>query len=150
MFKVGDKVRIKDEIGWNETSICDIEELKKKILTVKEVDDIIRPDGSYHVDICGENWAFSSSWLELVENEEINKFKAFLMEVANQKSTSYGGIWVSLNALVHGRGYNDEEINEIVTKLVEFYKTFEPKPKKKLTMAELRDIVGEDFEIVEG
>lgn len=149
MFKVGDKVRIKDEIGWNETSICDIEELKKKTLTVEKVGSV-RTDGSYHVDICGKKWAFSSSWLELVENEEINKFKAFLMEVANQKSTSYGGIWVSLNALVHGRGYNDEEINEIVTKLVEFYKTFEPKPKKKLTMAELRDIVGEDFEIVEG
>jgi hypothetical protein len=144
MFKVGDKVRIKDEIGFNETSIINIEELKKKVLTVEYVGDI-RQDGSYHVDICDEKWAFSSDWLELVENEELNKFKAFLMEVANVKASSYSREFNYLWDLTHGIG-----VEEDVAYLVDFYKTFEKPQPKKLTMAELRDIVGEDFEIVEG
>jgi hypothetical protein len=47
--------------------------------------------------------------------------------------------------LTHGIG-----VEEDVAYLVDFYKTFEKPQPKKLTMAELRDIVGEDFEIVEG
>lgn len=147
MFKVGDKVRIKDEIGWNETSICDIdiEELKKKILTVEKVGSV-KQDGSYHVDICDERWAFSSDWLELVGNEELDKFKAFLIEVANMKAPNYSREYNYLCDLAHGN-----DVEEDVAYLVDFYKTFEPKPQpKKLTMAELRDIVGEDFEIIEG
>ena len=152
-YKVGDKVRIKAEIKYENTLIANIEELKKKVLTVSSVGEVKR-DGSYRVEVCEDNrWCFNSKWLELVEDGELIKFEAFLREVANQKSPSYGQEWNWLNNIVHccGCGISNEIIDRDVTKLVEFYRTFEPKPKpkKKFTMAELRDIVGEDFEIVD-
>lgn len=153
MYSVGDKVRIKNEIGYENTRVGNIEELKKRVLTVNSIGEI-QDDGSRTIHVCEDNkWSFNSKWFELVEDRESTKFEAFLREVANQKSLSYGQEWNWLNNIVHNRDHditNDKTMDSTVAKLVGFYKTFEPKPpKKRLTMAELRGIIGEDFEIVE-
>ena len=152
-YNIGDKVRIKNEIGYEGTCITNIEELKKKVLTVTCVSRS-KEDGSYSIGICEDNgWSFNSEWLEVVEDKESAKFEAFLREVANQKSPSYGQEWNWLNEIIHCHRNSSSEtfIDDTVTRLVEFYRTFEPKPKqkKKFTMDELREIVGEDFEIVD-
>lgn len=151
LLNIGDKVKIKAEMEYANTCIVNIEELKKKVLTVCAVSEA-REDGSYRVRVCDQMWSLNSEWLELVEDKESTKFEAFLREVANQKSFSYGDEWACLDDIVHSRSIGDETFDKAVAKLVDFYRAFEPMPKsekKQFTMAELRDIVGEDFEIVD-
>lgn len=144
-FKVGDRVKIKEDCNVRKTYITDIEELKEEILIVSSAEGIIRLSKENGTDT---GWDYRSDWLELV-GEKDSKFAAFLREVACLENDNYYKQNEMLDKLINPNDYFSVDEEELIDELVEFYTNFEPKKKKKLTMAELREIVGEDFEIVE-
>jgi len=66
-FRVGDKVKVKENLECNATYdrtlfVCDMQRFKGKILTVRKVGD-----GYYKLD--GANWSFSEPMLEMPERD---------------------------------------------------------------------------------
>lgn len=150
-YKVGDVVRIREDltVGNKYGGLTYYDgmqrEVKEKgnVVTIAEAGADL--SGVFWYTFEGYGFSYSDEMIkESIEDEELIKFEAFLREVANQNSPNYTHEWGCLSEIVDG-----EDVDENVAQLVEFYKTFSPKTKKKLTMAELRGIVGEDFEIVD-
>lgn len=151
-YKIGDKVKIRKDLVvgdkyegliYHDTMAQEVE-VKGDIVTI--IDAGIDSNDIRWYNFEGFVFNYSEEMIEgLIENEELNKFESFLREVADQNAPNYGRQWNYLDDLMHS--YGDAKSN--IAELVKFYRTFKPKVVKKLTMAELRDIVGEDFEIVD-
>lgn len=147
-YKVGDKVRLRKDliVGEKYGGLTYYNGMDKE---VKQKGNIVTI-GETGTDSSGVRWyafeGYTFSYTEemIEDEEEPNKFEAFLKEVANTNAPNYCYEWNCLRDLVDGI-----DVDENVAHLAHFYKTFSPKVKKKLSMAELREIVGEDFEIVD-
>lgn len=164
-FKVGDRVKIRRDlvVGEEYGNLTYLNAMKKEV----EKSDIVTINDT-GIDSKGIVWyefeelyySYSEAMIEgLVEastekenfKEELQtdgKFAAFLREVACVRNDSYYEYNEMLDKLINPNDYISVDEEELIDELVEFYTNFEPM-KKRFTMAELREIVGEDFEIVE-
>lgn len=153
-YKIGDKVKIRKGLVAGKTYgdnsyVGVMDEIVRKHDYVLTIESYSFDNTQYHMEECAYyNWTDEMIEGLAEENKELRKFEAFLREAVNQKSFKHSHVWSLIGDLTYSSGSTDETIDKIVAELVEFYKTFEPNTKKKLTMDELRDIVGEDFEIV--
>ena len=138
-----------------------LDNMKNKVYTISNEGTVNSREEQRHIQLAEDklNLIFEDEWLELVTNDTA-KFEAFLREVVDGRGMHNAVEYHWVNELLEVDVSNHVEVDvsnheraeDLIEKLVEFYAAFKPsekKEKKKLTMAELREIVGEDFEIVE-
>ena len=159
-YNIGDRVKIRRDLVVSEEygNLTYLNAMKKEvekrdIVTIKDTG--IDSKGIVWYEFEELYYTYSEAMIEgLVESstekEELqtdSKFEAFLREVACVENDNYYKQNEMLDKLINPNDYFSVDEEELINELVEFYTNF--KQKKKLTMAELREIVGEDFEIVE-
>ena len=153
-YKVGDKVKVRDDLKvgncYNFYTYCgDMVNFKGKTVTIKSVAyDFYRIEEDRQI----------SCWTDLMFEDvnteaEVDKFRAFLEEVANLDADDYDKEYAMLKDIVdcgYNAHYKDEyDYDEAVNGLCNFYRKFKPTEKKKMTKAEIEDALGYKIEIVE-
>jgi uncharacterized protein YodC (DUF2158 family) len=167
-FKVGDKVKLKDNITVNETCIRKetLETFKTEPMTISNV----YADGSYDVE--ENHYCYEEDWLEPYEDDwfttaqkagkdyEARKFEAFLREVvdgnhpASEKTFNAYGLFADL--VEHDETDEDykmsnEEFEDAIAYLVDYYMNFVPKedePALEITLADVEAMFGHKVKIV--
>ena len=160
-YNIGDRVEIRRDlvVGEKYGNLTYLDVMKKEVTEANNIVTIrdagVDMNGIIWYEFKGLYYTYSEAMIEglveaSTEKEELqtdSKFEAFLKEVACLENDNYYKQNEMLDKLINPNDYFSVDEEELIGELVEFYTNF--KQKKKLTMAELREIVGEDFEIVE-
>lgn len=153
-YKVGDKVKVRDDLivdcrYGSDIFVDGMSALKGKVVTIKMCYEY---NNSYRIE--EDIYALTDEMFEdeTATEAEIAKFRAFLEEVADYRSSEYMEQYDWLGYIM-GIGAVDcnEEVDEKIDKFCNFYRTFTPtkETKKKMTKAEIEEELGYKIEIVE-
>jgi hypothetical protein len=148
MFKVGDKVKIRTDLAPDElySSLVFRKEMMEFCGREAEIVEVDKY-GDYRIDLDKEYWC----WTDAMFEDEISddaKFRAFLEEVACGDMNEYSEPYNNLYNLACGY-MNEENVNETIDYLCDFYKDFKPTTRKKMTVAEIEKELGYKIEVVE-
>lgn len=156
-YKVGDKVKVRDDLKVNNNYggyvYCgNMPFFKGKTVTIEAVTDF-KYDKHYLIKEDDTRYYWTDEMFEEIVEEdkdetEVEKFRAFLEEVANLDYDNYGEEYAMLSNIVK-YGYDFNDYKEAIDELCDFYRTFKPTEKKKMTKAEIEDALGYKIEIVE-
>ena len=158
-YKVGDKVKVRDDLvvgcyygGYlysNYMSLFSgkevtIDGVSATFYKIKE-DETISP--YYWTDAMFED----ETEKEANDEAETAKFRAFLKEVADYRVDDYSTQYKRLRDIIVADTIfrSNKEIDGDIEYLCNFYRTFKPTEKKKMTKAEIEAELGYKIEIVE-
>jgi hypothetical protein len=152
-YKVGDKVKVRDDLVvgncYSYYAYCgDMVNFKGKTVTIKSV-----AYDFYRIEEDRQTSCWADGMFEDVEGDEaeIAKFRAFLKEVADYRVDGYSTQYKRLRDIIVADTIfrSNKEIDGDIEYLCNFYRTFKPTEKKKMTKAEIEDALGYKIEIVE-